>query len=814
MEFSKNTTGEKITAAITGIGAITPIGCSCAEILESLRARRDGIKTAAKIDTAPFASHLLGECPPFDFSETMTAGEFETFTDPYIRLAISAARKAVADAGFDGLPARTAVVLATCNGGLNSGELEYRREFGDAAAKFDANTLAQYEHSAVCKAIVGSLKIGDECWLVNTACSGATAALGMAESLVESGRFDCVLAGGADAASLVNYAGFCAIKVVSPEKTAPFSNPAGMNLGEGAAFWIVENRTLAKKRGAKIYGKIIGHAITGDAHHPTQPDPRGDGAFRTMRNALENAGVGIGKIGCINAHGSGTVANDKSESKGIAKILAGEEIPVTSTKSYTGHCMGATGIIEATCQLLAMNDNFIPPTLRNTGVRQGCEVGAVGGAGIEKNYDCFLSANYAFAGNNAAVVVAKDSFEDFKKPEPKRGARVAICGCSVVSPLGIGLGENLDALESGRCGIAKISRFESERLAGTVELPNLRAFDRRIDFGGMNRISTYATIAAKGALDQAGARIGRNDCESTGLVFATYRGSDESAHMEAVFSNPERRGDIGCFSNITPNSTAGWVSKALEIKGANTTFTCGENSGLAALGFAARLVCENAAERVVAVAADELYKRQMDAYEKFGLLHSGKAEENFKLDYSSYAKSVLGEGAAALLAEDFESAQKRGAKILGEILAFETTSDICAFDSPNLDNDGLLRAAQSALDSAKVRADEIGLIVWSPRGCAQDSATIFARDKLFAGAPMLASSLDTGYMQSASALHTLACALESLESGRKLWRQRTGLPPFDNAPLPENPELVMCLASSPTGNNYAMLVARGGRILQ
>ncbi len=812
MDFSKNTSEEKIDAAITGIGAITPIGCSCAEILESLRGLRDGIGTATKIDTSPFVSHLLGECQPFDFSETMASDELETFTDPYIRLAISAARKAVADAGFGTPPASTAMVLATCNGGLNSGELEYRQEFGDATAKFDANALAQYEHSALCKAMAGALKIGGECWMINTACSGATAALGMAESLVESGRFDCVLAGGADAASLVNYAGFCAIKVVSPEKTAPFSNPVGMNLGEGAAFWIVENGTLAKKRGAKIYGKIIGHAITGDAHHPTQPDPRGDGAFRTMRNALENAGVGIEKIGCINAHGSGTAANDKSESKGIAKISAGAQIPITSTKSYTGHCMGATGIIEATCQLLAMNDNFVPPTLRNTGVRQGCEVGAVGGAGIEKNYDCFLSANYAFAGNNAAVVVAKDSFEDFEKPEQRRGARVAICGCSAVSSLGIGSGANVDALENGLSGVAKISRFASERFAGMVELPNLRSFDRRIDFGGMNRISTYATIAAKGALDQAGVRIGRNNCESTGLVFATYRGSDESAHMEAVFSNPERRGDIGCFSNITPNSTAGWVSKALEIKGANTTFTSGENSGLAALGFAARLVCENAAERVVAVAADELYKRMVDAYEKFGLLHSGAAEENFELNYSSYAKGVLGEGAAAMLVEDFECAEKRGAKILGEILAFETTSDICKFDSPNLDNDGLLRAARAAVDSAKVKPDEIGLIVWSPRGCAQDSAAVFARDRLFAGVPMLASSLNTGYMQSASALHALACALESLDSGRKLWRQRTGVSAFDNAPLPENPELILCLASSPTGNNYALVVARGARV--
>lgn len=249
-----------------------------------------------------------------------------------------------------------------------------------------------------------------------------------------------------------------------------------------------------------------------------------------------------------------------------------------------------------------------------------------------------------------------------------------------------------------------------------MNLPNPRTLDRRVDFSGMTPIAAMATLAAKGALDKAGLRIRRDNCESVGLGgFDMPRLVGNRAHGGRCFSSPDNRGDIACFSNITPNSTAGWVSKALEIKGANITLTSGPNSGLQTLGHAARLVRENAAKSVLAIAADELYKREIDAYEKFGKIHRGAIEENFRLSFSTPSCGVLGEGAAAALVEDAETAKARGAKILGEILAFAAASDACAFGSHNLDGDGLLRAAREALDAAKIRAEEIDLVLWSPR---------------------------------------------------------------------------------------------------
>jgi len=796
------------TAFITGIGIISPIGCDAQSVLKSLRQLRDGLDVATKIDASPFAGKICGEVRGFDCASNMSARELEIYTDPFIRYALNAARMALRDAGLGALPKRTAAVLASCNAGMNSGEREYAAKYGASSAIFDRNTAEQSEFYALCKAVSSAVGVEGECFMINTACSGSTAAVGLAEALVESGEYDCVLAGGSDAMSLANYAGFSAIKVVSPEKIAPFSTPVGMNLGEGAAFWVIESESRAEARGAKVYGKVIGRSTSGDAHHPTQPDPRGDGAYRTMRAAAENAGIEVSQIGCINAHGSGTAANDKAESKGIAKFLCGARVPITSTKSYTGHCMGATGIIEATCQLLSMNDNFIPPTLRNSGARPGCEIEAVGGAGIEGGYSCFLSANYAFAGNNAAIVVAKRDFSDYKKKPPRENARAAITGAGAITSLGVGFEENLASLSRGESGVRPIGRFASDRMAGLAALPNLRSFDRRIDFGGMNSISAFATIAAKLALDGASIRVGRDNAEDVGIAVSTCRGSSEEAHMKGVFAYPDRRGDIACFSNVTANSTAGWVTKALGIKGANITLASGPNSGIQTLAYAARVVKDGLAKAVVAETADELYAQMLECYGKIGALHEGAVERDFHLNYSSYYKSVMGDGAVAAVVEDYDFAKARGAEILGEILSYASTCDVVGFGETNLLGAGLEDAARRAIDGAGISPADIDLFAWGPSGCAHDAAAIRARDRVCAGTPMVATSLHTGYMETGSAVHALLCVLESAAKKIPLWRQRTGVRLLDAAPLPENPRRILCAGSSRTGGNYAVVVGR------
>ena len=796
-------------AAVTGMGIISPIGCSAEDVLGALKTCADGIGEAKKIDASKFSSRLCAEVKGFDASANMRARELSTFTDPFFRLAISAARMAIKDAGlgdFELSPeaGKTAVVFATCNAGLNSAEAEYKKKYEDASVEYGLAECLQSEFYSPAKALAKCLNVSGECYVINTACSGATAAIGLAEALVEEGRFETVIVGGADAMSLSNYAGFNAIKVVCAQKTAPFSEPVGMNIGEGAAFWIVEKMPKALSRGAKIYGKIIGHATGADAHHPTQPDPRGNGAHWVMLGALKDAGVELSDLGCINAHGSGTLANDRAEANALDKFCGQNRIPVTSTKSYIGHCMGATGILEATCQLLAMNCGFIPPTLRFGAPRAGCERVAVAGKIAESKYGCFLSANYAFAGNNAAVVVASRDFNAPKKNPRKTD--VFITGLGAVSGLGLDLGGQLDALAEGKSALERAERLASARVAGLVKLPPLRTLDRRVDFSGMNNISAYATIAARHALDSAALQVRRGNCGSVGLAVSVCRGSDNSAHMRGVFADPSRRGDVGCFSSVTANSTAGWVSKALCIKGPNITLTGGLNSGIQTAGYVFGLLARGRAEACLAVAADEVYGQQLEGYWNVGLLWGGGEEADFKLRSGSDFKTVLGEGAAALLLESKDSVVSRGAKPYAKVLSYAGTMDRVDFMSANLSEEGLNGAVDIALSEAGLSAGEIDVVVWAPRGDAQDEKLLKLLSGRFPGAFAATCVFNTGYAETASALLGLVYALKSAAEGRRLWPQATGDGRLDALTPPENPKRILCVGGGHSANNHALVV--------
>ena len=797
-------------AAISGVGIISPIGNTLDEVRANLLASRDGIRTVSKIDATPFASKLCAEFD-FDFANEMDAAELATYTDPYIRLAISTARRALKDSALDITqnPEKCAIVFATCNGGLNSGESEYKVKYNFADAKFDRASCLQSEFYSIAKAIAEALNFKGQIWIVNTACSGSTAAIGLAEKLVENGRAETVLVGGADAVALSNFAGFSAIKVVSPEKIAPFSEPVGMNIGEGSAFWVLESMANAMLRNAHIYAKVIGHATSGDAYHPTQPDPRGDGAYRTMRDAAKNAGIEIEKIGCINAHASGTLANDKAEAKGILKFIGDANIPVTSTKSYTGHCMGATGIIEATCQLVGMMNDFIPPTLYFTSPRKDCEnLNVVQNVPLHKKYDCFLSSNYAFAGNNAAIIVAKRDF-DFTKTFPQK-KRIAITSASAFTALGKDTPELLQALYNGESAIANAQSLNLPNgeftYAGLIEKISPRELDRRVDFSGMNKIATIATSAAKKALDIAGVKISKDISERVSLTASVCRAADESAHMDGVFSSPENKGNIACFSNVTANSTAGWVSKALDIKGANITLTPGLNAGLQGLMYASMIIENNETDFALALSADEVYAQQMTSYAQVGYLCKNTEAADFKIRMQNEFETVLGEGAAAILLEEFEAANNRNAKILGEITGWSCTSFCDDFLSPNLSGNALETALKNALADANISANEIDLIVWSPTGNMQDSKILNLHKKFFDNTPMLTSVFSTGYIESSSITATLCAALEAIKNSIPLWQQKSGIAEIDSIPFREKTRNILVISSSHIGNNYALVV--------
>jgi 3-oxoacyl-[acyl-carrier-protein] synthase II len=808
--------GVRLQAAVTGMGMLTPIGNSAAEVLASLRAGRHGLAPATSLDASCFTTDLVGEIRNFSPEAELTAQERADLDDAYLKYAVCAARRALADADLqpEDLRTDTALVLGTCNGGLRSGESLYRWKHGKAPEAFSERMNLQAQYYAFGKALAHALGIRGETWVVTTACSSTTVAIGLAHTLIRRGYAKRVLLGGADALCLANLAGFNALRALSDRRLAPFSLPAGLNIGEGACFWVVEEMESALLREAPCRARIAGHATSADAYHPTSPDPAGKGVAKTLTEAAADAGLPAASLGWVNAHGTGTLANDGAESRGIAAFSAGAPLPAVSLKSFFGHCMGSTGLIEATCGILAMNDGFIPPTLNLTQPRPGCDLDYVPNLPRPQAYDAFIKANYAFGGNNAAVVITR--WDKAGASPEAQAARVAITGLGLVSALGAGLNPHLQALRQAGVGIGVVTEpirapgVRAER-AGLVAAEVLKQGLRRTACGDMNKISQMATLAASLALAEAGLRIGRDNAGRTGVVLGACNGPPERRHMDAVLAGDSPGADIACFSNITANSTAGWVSHALQLRGVNATLSPGPHAGLQSLAYAFDAVCEGRSPCILAGAADEVYDQTFFNYDYIGYLNLGAEELDYRLRLDNSRRKTLGEGAAVLCLESLEAARARGAPVLGEILAYAMSMDGAPLHEPSLDPDGLKRAVQLALERAALGPADIDLCAWAPQGNTQDLKALQAWEALGGGSatPWIATSFNTGYIESASILVSLACLLGALRDGAGPWPERTGLPALDSRAWPTTVRHVLALASTDLGYNYAIVVRVG-----
>ncbi len=803
-------------AVITGVGFLSPIGSDKETLLDSLKNGRHGIAPITKFNASHFSTNLGAEIKNFDPQEYLSDSERREYDDAYIQYGIVAARKALQDAGFPLGEAPnnrdTAMVLGTCNGGLLSGEKEYRWIHGQSDVPFDEKMNLLVKYYGFGKAMAHALGIGGELWMVTTACSSTTAAIGLAHMLIRRGYYKKVLVGGSDSLSLASMSGFHGLKALSCGQTAPFSLPVGLNIGEAACFWVVEEMEHALLRHARCYAKIAGHATTSDAYHPTAPDPRGDGVFRTLSRALNHAGIDLNHIGYINAHGTGTEANDRAESKGITKFINNHSIPAVSLKSYFAHCMGATGILEATCSLLAMEENFIPPTINFTQGRPGCTLDYVPNNFRNKEHKAFISANYAFGGNNAAAVITQWNFPT--PPVTNSTQRVVITGVGAISSLGTTMEENLTALREGKRGIGSIKRLNlknmKSELAGLVPEFNSQDIDRRLDFSHMNPISKFATAAAKRALDNSGIRVSRSNADKIGIAMGVCSGPSEESHMNKLFTSGKYEADISCFSNITANSTAGWVSNALYLKGVNISLAPGHHAGLQALAYAFDALAEGQADQMVVGAAEEVYPNNYWKYDLINYLYTGEQEHDYRLRLDNAKQKVIGEGAGMMVMEPLHMAQSRGAPILGEVLGYGMSMDGGSFLKQNLDTHGLRHACELAIQRSNSKEDDIDLVVWAPQGNVQDKKVMDVCKDIFKECyehvPLVTTTFHTGYIESVSIILTLACVLSAIKEDSDLWPQITGIKEIDQKPLNKKPQNILVLGSSDVGYNFAVVI--------
>lgn len=804
---------------VTGIGVISPLGNGLQALVDGIREARTGIREISAFDTSPFRTPFGGEALDFDPTERLSQEEIETLDDRYLQLALASARQALEHAKMSWSretppPPRTGLVVGTCNGGLLTAQRQYEFLSGLSQGSLDRKMNLLIRYHACGKALTHHLGIGGPAWVLSTACSSSTCALGLARELISAGIVDTVLAGGADALCMATLAGFDSIKATSTGRTAPFSLPPGLNLGEGAAFWVVESEEKARERGAEIFARILGYSFTADAYHPTAPDPRGDGQWRTMTQALEEAGTTVSQLGCINLHGTGTEANDRVESRTVRKLTGDLEVPCYSFKSQVGHCLGAGGVLEATAGVVAMNDDIVPATINFTEPRPGCDLDYVPNEPRAATYDRFLSSNYAFGGHNAAVVVGGPRCEAEVCGEPKPRRETVITGAGAVSSLGLGARALLDGLREGRRGIGEVGdRVKGEttsRMGGLVPEFEARDVDRRLDFRSLNTISRYATAAARLTMGDAGLRVSPKAGLETGVVNGIYVGTSEEEYMFAVTRSGGAEADIGSFSAIVPNATGGWISNILALKGYSCTVTMGADAGLFAMAMSHLAIGAGTTRRVLCGGADELFSRYYMNYDELGLLHTGDDELEYRIRPGADRRRTLGEGAAYVVAEERESAEARGAKIVARVAGIGQTTSTERFLETDTDAVALAGAIRAALENAGWSPKDVGLATWAPQGNSRDLVTLDgmreALGERFETLPVVTSVFHTGLAEASSGVMALAAIVEAWSSGEGLWPQKTGIDEIDSRPLPDGPVRTLLVTSGELGFNLVIAV--------
>lgn len=404
---------------ITGMGAVTPVGLGVGATWRALAEGRSGIGPITKFDATAFDTRIAGELKGFDPGDYMDRKEAKR-NDPYAQYAIAAAKEAMEQSGLDPSEQngnRMGCIIGSGIGGLTTWEAQHTilLEKGPSRVSpfFIPMMIADMASGQV--SMIYGLRGSN--FATVSACASGAHAIGEAFRLIQLGELDAALAGGAEATiTPMALAGFCSLKALStrndePEKASrPFERDRdGFVLGEGAGVLVLESERHAKARGALILAELAGYGSTADAHHITAPAPGGEGAARAMGLALASAGARPEDVDYINAHGTSTELNDKFETMAIHTIFGARAkgIPVSSTKSMTGHLLGGAGAIELVVTVMVVRDGLLPPTINYDNPDPECDLDYVPNQSRRANVRLALSNSFGFGGHNVALAARK-----------------------------------------------------------------------------------------------------------------------------------------------------------------------------------------------------------------------------------------------------------------------------------------------------------------------------------------------------------------------------------------------------------------------
>lgn len=409
---------ENRRVVVTGIGAITPLGNNVADTWENMKNGKNGIAPITLFDTEKFKAKLGAEVKDFNPKEYLEVNDILR-TDRYAQFAVAAAQQAVEESGIEGMvdPEHFSVIFGTGIGGIGTFETEHTKLMEKGPRRVSPLFIPMMISNMATSMIAIRHDCRGSAMPAVTACASGSNAIGEAMRLVRHGYADAVITGGAEAAIVPSaIAGFVNMQALSTsenpnEASLPFDKRrGGFVIGEGAVALVLEEYEHAKTRGAKIYGEICGYGSTCDAYHITAPHPEARGGTQAMMDAMKEAGCTDNDTIYVNAHGTGTPMNDVIETVAIKRALGEDHAKrsyVSSTKSMTGHMLGAAGAIEALACLFVLNDGIIPPTINLNEQDEKCDLNCVPNTAVEAKITLALSNSLGFGGHNACLAFRK-----------------------------------------------------------------------------------------------------------------------------------------------------------------------------------------------------------------------------------------------------------------------------------------------------------------------------------------------------------------------------------------------------------------------
>ncbi len=404
---------------VTGMGAVTPIGNTLEEYWEGLKEGRNGANLITRFDTSEFKTKFACEVKDFDASKYIDKKALKRM-DPFTHFALSTAIMAMEDSGInldEVDKERFGVVYGSGIGGMDTFETQMKNLYEGGPRRISPFFIPMMISDIAAGHISIYYGLKGPNYATTSACATSSHAIGDAFFLIQRGSADLIVCGGAEASiTPMSIGGFNAARAISTwndrykEASRPFDKDRnGFVMGEGSGTLILEEYEHAKARGAKIYAEMVGVGFTGDAFHITAPAPEGEGAARSMREALRDAGIQPEEVDYINAHGTSTELNDKNETIAIKTVFGQHayDIAVSSTKSMTGHLLGAAGAIESIATVLAIKNGIVPPTINLDEPSPECDLNYVPKKAVEREIKYAISNTFGFGGHNASLLFKK-----------------------------------------------------------------------------------------------------------------------------------------------------------------------------------------------------------------------------------------------------------------------------------------------------------------------------------------------------------------------------------------------------------------------